>query len=180
MSSRIIFALLCLAHLRLLSADELRSDEPKLVQEIRAVLPEGWECRFESGDGTKYVPVGLPKPDFVVIVANPKVVIATFQTPKHGPVEVKPIIPLCFHRIDGKPMVLETITKQRLYSWAIPVYFGETMSHIVVTSPAWVNGGRYSLESKRSIHVPVTLLQTFMPDKEDQSFAKSLLSEREN
>lgn len=36
---------------------------------------------------------------------------------------------------------MKIIEKERSYSWSIPVYFGETDKFVVVTSPAFVNGG---------------------------------------
>lgn len=178
MISRLIFVLLGLSQLRFVAANEARDDEPKIVQDIRRQLPPDWECRFEPGWDTKYVPAGLHIPYFVVVITNQKVVIHTHHHPTRGPLEKKPVIPLCFYKITEKPAVLRIIEEQRVFSWSIPTYFGETESHIVVTSPAWVNGGRYSFESRNSIRAPVTLLQTFIPDKEDQSFARTLLSDR--
>src|SRR5689334_5306972 len=103
MTSRIIFTILCLAPLRLLAANEIWTDEPKLVREIRAGLPEGWECRFEMGANTKYVAAGMPKPEFVIVITNPKIVIDAHQHPTRGLLETKPVIPLCFYKIAEKP-----------------------------------------------------------------------------
>ena len=176
---RFLFSLLFLGHPRLSGADEaVRDKEPKIVEEIRSLLPADWECHYEPGAGTKYRPAGLPRPDFVIIVTNPKIIATHREHPKRGRIEVKPIIPLSFYPIDGRGSLLDTIEKQRDYSWAIPSYFGETMSHVVVTSPAWMNEGRYSLDSKKSIRPALILLQTIIPDPEDQSsMVKSLLSD---
>ena len=181
MAPRLIFALLCLAHLQLVAADEVRGREPKITEDIRDLLPAEWECHFEPGAGTKYAPAGLGRPDFVLLVTNPKLVATRWQHPKRGLIEVKPIIPLSFYPITEKASVLKTIEKQALFSWVIPAYFGETASHIVVTSPAWVNEGHYSLDSRQSIRAPLILLRTLLRDPEERSsMVKSLLSDRED
>ncbi len=177
MPCRIIIAILCLTHLRLWSAEELGDGEPKLVQEIRAELPAGWECRFEPGDNTKYVASGMPRPEFVIVVTNPKVAIESRQYPTRDLLEAMPVIPLCFYAIKRKSLVQEIIEQQKIFSRSIPIYFGETDSHIVVTSPAWVNLGNYWRESRRSIRAPVNMLLKFIRAKENQPFAQMLLSD---
>lgn len=43
------------------------------------------------------------------------------------------------------------IQKERGYSWDIPIYIGATGEFVVVTSPALVNGGLFTLEARRVI-----------------------------
>ena len=176
MVARFLFALLLLTQSSLWATEgAVRDEEPKIVEEIRSLLPADWECHYEPGAGTKFRPVGLPRPDFVIVVLNPKLVVHREQIPKRGLWETTPNLPLSFYPIAQKTVVLETIEKQRRYSWSTPSYFGETPSHVVVTSPAWVNQGHYSLESRRSLRPILVLLRPLIAAPDDRSSMVTML-----
>ncbi len=61
---------------------------------------------------------------------------------------------------------MKVIEKERIYSWNIPIYFGETDEFVVVTSPAYVNGGLFTLEARRGLRPMWKVLRDLIPNKE--------------
>jgi len=63
---------------------------------------------------------------------------------------------------------MKVIGEQSLYSWDIPIYFGETEEYIVVTSPAYVNHGVFTEEAKNTIRPIWNALRIHIECKEDE------------
>jgi len=64
-----------------------------------------------------------------------------------------------------KADVMKTIEKEQSYSWNIPIYFGETEEFVVVTSPAYVNGGLFTLEARKALHPMWKVLRDLIPNQ---------------
>jgi hypothetical protein len=64
---------------------------------------------------------------------------------------------------------MEVIEKESIYSWDIPIYFGETEKYIVVTSPAYVNYGVFSEDAKKAIRPMWQALRKRIDNKEDKT-----------
>ena len=66
---------------------------------------------------------------------------------------------LNFYNIGDKEDLQSAIEAQRIFSWCIPVYYGETESYFIVTSPCFINSGCFSEEANECIedlHVALT------------------------
>lgn len=139
--------------------------EPPLVLQVRAHLPDGWTCTVVKEKGKMGHPHGLEEPLFRADFTNAR---QTFPFPsrKDRPKTVHPRIPLYFYPIRSKGDVMEVIHKERVYSWDIPIYFGETGDYLVVTSPAYVNHGVFTEEAKKGIRPMWTVLRKHIKNKE--------------
>jgi hypothetical protein len=43
------------------------------------------------------------------------------------------------------------IESQQIYSWCIPIYYGETKDYFILTSPCFINGGNFTEQADSSI-----------------------------
>jgi hypothetical protein len=110
------------------------------ASDIQKYLPEGWTCTLVSQTGKMGHPHGLEEPLFRLDFVNSYVALTVDQRTRL----VHPNLRLHFHSSAERARILETIEAERIYSWAIPVLFADTMDYIVVTSPSWQN--HYSTE----------------------------------
>ncbi len=140
--------------------------EPAVIRDLRVQLPVGWECAARRGDAVKSVPHGLERPLFEWVASNTNVVFEGLQdTP--NPARRSPVISLYFYPQAEKADVLKIIEKEALYSWNIPIYFGESDEFVVVTSPGLVNGGVFTAEARRALQPMWKVLRQFLPNKEN-------------
>jgi hypothetical protein len=140
-------------------------DEPLIITQIRSHLPNDWKCTVEKQEGKKGHPHGLDEPVFRADFSNPH---QTVDAPRaDGGKAPNPLIPLYFYNIHSKARVMEVIDKERIYSWDIPIYFGETEEYIVVTSPAYVNHGIFTKEAKKSLEPMWEVLRKYIKNKEN-------------
>ena len=134
-----------------------------LISQIRKDLPSGWQCRVVQQDGAKGHPHGLAEPLLRVDFSAPE---QSFQSPIGGRRDrVSPLIQLYFYDIATKAHVLEVIDKERVYSWDIPIYFGETEDYIIVTSPSYVNHGIFTEEAQKTIRPMWNVLRKHIENK---------------
>jgi hypothetical protein len=137
--------------------------DPATVSVIK--LPTGWDCRMLQGDEVKLVPHGLKRPLFEFVASNTNV---SFVKDPGSPQGIKnPVIPLYFYRQADKAEIMKIIEKEIVFSWDIPVYFGETDDLVVVTSPAYVNGGVFTPEARRALRPMWQLLRGIIPNREN-------------
>ncbi|MCD4777105.1 MAG: hypothetical protein K8S15_13795 [Candidatus Aegiribacteria sp.] len=139
------------------------NDTISLANRMQDSLPDGWECTIVDQDGHKGHPQGLDEPLFRVDFINPDVL---FDADRR--IGLNPTIQLYFYDINSKPDVMKVIGEQSLYSWDIPIYFGETEEYIVVTSPAYVNHGVFTEEAKNTIRPIWNALRIHIECKEDE------------
>lgn len=158
--------LVCALPLSIVLAADSRQEEPPLVRDLHARLPAGWTCTVHEGKDIKQVPHGLGSPLFHIVVTNTHV---SFAGIPNTPTAEKqhPIVPLYFYPRSAKPDIMKIIEKERCYSWNIPVYFGETDEFVVVTSPAYVNGGVFTAEARRALRPAWTVLRELIPKREE-------------
>jgi hypothetical protein len=128
-------------------------------------LPVGWDCTVLQGDDVKLVPHGLKQPLLQFVASNTNV---SFVKDPGAPQGTKsPVIPLYFYRQTEKAEIMKIIEKESVLSWNIPVYFGETDEFVVVTSPAYVNGGVFTPEARRALHPMWQVLRDVIPNREN-------------
>ena len=135
-------------------------NEPLLIGLIRRELPKGWECTLVREAGLKGHPHGLSEPMFRVTCHNPRV---SFDG--KGKAQ-SPVIPLFFYSIVDKSQVMNVVERERLYSWDIPQYFGETEEYVVITSSALVNDGTFTDEARKAIRPMWHVLRRHIVDRE--------------
>jgi hypothetical protein len=145
-------------------AGESATAGPPLLRELRAKLPAGWSYTVYQGNEVKQVPHGMGKPVFEFIASNTNASFA--KDPVAGPAVQNPVVPLYFYPQALKPEIMKHIEKEKVYSWAIPIYFGETEDFVVVTSPAFVNGGVFTPEARRALRPAWKVLRELIPKKE--------------
>ncbi len=138
--------------------------EPQVVRDIRTRLPVGWNCSFCQSKEVKLVPHGLGKPIFQVVAANTNLSFVKSAVPRMT--KQSPLIPLYFYRHSQKADLMKIIEKESIYSWSIPIYFGETDEFVVVTSPAFVNGGVFTSEARHALRPMWAVLREVIPNKE--------------
>lgn len=138
--------------------------EAQVVREIRARLPAGWNCTVYQSKDLEKVPHGLGKPEFQVVAANTNFSFVKSDVPRST--KQYPVVPLYFYRLSEKAELMKIIEKESVYSWSIPIYFGETDEFVVVTSPAFVNGGVFTPEARHALHPMWAVLRELIPNKE--------------
>ncbi len=160
-----LLALLCIVAGCTSEATSPREDA--LISEICGELPQGWTCTIEQENAKKGHPHGLEEPLFRTDFTNPH---QAFESPfAGGRKKLNPIIQLYFYDIASKAHVMEVIEKERIHSWDIPIYFGETEKYIVVTSPSYVNYGVFSEDAKKAIRPMWEALRKRIDNKEDKN-----------
>lgn len=138
--------------------------ETQLVRNIRGRLPDGWNCTVYRSKDIQEVPHGLGKPEFEVVAVNTNVYFLKSEVPNLT--KQNPVVPLYFYRHSEKVELMKVIEKERIYSCSIPMYFGETEKFVVVTSPAFVNGGVFTPEACHALRPAWAALQELIPNKE--------------
>lgn len=141
-------------------------ESPPLVRALAAKLPTGWTCTVHPGGEVARIPHGLGKPVSQIVVANPDISFPRAQLTPVDPKSGSPIIPLYLYPQADKAQVMQVIDKEKDYSWDIPIYFGETGDFVVVTSPAYVNGGCFGPEAKQAVRPAWKVLRELIPKKE--------------
>ena len=141
--------------------------DPPLIGRIREHLPKGWQCVVVREQGQKGHPHGLREPVFRADFSLPD---QQFDA-RRGLQEksLNPRVQLYFYAIGSKADVMKVIDRERIYSWNIPIYFGETQKYLVVTSPSYVNHGVFTEEAKKAIRPMWAVLRQHIENKEDNT-----------
>jgi hypothetical protein len=61
--------------------------------------------------------------------------------------KINPSLILDLYSIKQKQELIELIKSQQIYSWCIPIYYGETKDYFIVTSPCFINSGLFTEQS---------------------------------
>jgi hypothetical protein len=141
------------------------------ILNIGEAVPEGWNYTITqnfigevipaSGYGKiitqnseeMSIPHGLGKPAAVVNFTNLNREIEYYpgvETDK----KYNPSLRLYFYNITEKKVIMETIDREIIYSWCVPIYFDETKNYIIVTSGCYINCG-ISTEVAKNYYFPL-------------------------
>lgn len=117
------------------------------LEEFCSIAPDGWQCEikgdnFDNAD----IPQNAPEPIAVIKYTNPQ---KNFTT--HLETTDISSLTLDFYPIEQKAMLIGFIKSQQMYSWCIPIYYGETEKYFIVSSPCFINGGSFTEEANSSI-----------------------------
>lgn len=117
------------------------------ILNIGEAVPVGWNYTIAQNSEEISVPHGLGKPVAVVNFTNLNREIEYYpgvETDK----KYNPSLRLYFYNITEKKEIMETIDREIIYSWCVPIYFDETKKHIIVTSGCYINSGIFTEEAK--------------------------------
>jgi hypothetical protein len=111
------------------------------------IKPYGWECNIIQTDFSRNdIPQNAKEPMAIIKYKNPNREFVRFSDTK-----VYPSLILNLYSIDQKQELIELIKSQQIYSWCIPIYYGETKDYFILTSPCFINGGNFTEQADSSI-----------------------------
>jgi hypothetical protein len=117
------------------------------IEDFCSVKPDGWECEIIENDFNRNdIPQNADSPIVIVKYHNPNKEFVGI-----GQRNVNPSLTLDLYPINQKEELVKFIKSQQLYSWCIPIYFGETKDYFLITSPCFKNSGSFTDEANSSI-----------------------------
>ncbi len=133
----------------LVSCDDNKTDtRDPTFDEFCSVAPEGWQCTITTSDfDIQKIPHNAETPIAIIEYLNPN---AEFT--KYTDIKVNPSLIIDFYEIERKQELRDFIASQQLYSWCIPMYYGETEDYFIITSPCFINGGSFTDEANTCIN----------------------------
>lgn len=144
----------------LVSCKKAESDPD--INDFCAVAPIGWECEIiQENFNDNDIPKNADQPIAIIKYINSDKKFAYFGTG----VEVHPSLKLNFYPISKKDELIAFIKSQQIFSWCIPIYYGETKEYFIITSPCFINGGSFTSEANSSINDLHTALKSIISVK---------------
>jgi hypothetical protein len=117
------------------------------LEEFCSVAPNGWECELIINSFIqKYIPQNADTPIAIIKYKNPSREFTRFDSTK-----VNPSLILDLYPILQKEELIDFIKSQQMYSWCIPMYYGETKDYFIITSPCFINSGSFTDEADSCI-----------------------------
>jgi len=117
------------------------------LEDFCNVKPDGWNCEIiESNFNPSDIPQNADTPIAIV-----KYTSSNREFNGIGQTNVNPSLVLNLYPIKHKDDLLSFIKSQQIFSWCIPIYFGETKDYFVITSPCFKNSGTFTEEANSSI-----------------------------
>lgn len=117
------------------------------IDDFCRAKPEGWVCEIIKADVEDYNFQG----NTVVPIAIIKYKCVDKEFITWDKKKVSPSLRIQIYPMAKKDELSEYIESQAMFSWCIPIYYGESKEYFVVTSPCFVNGGSFTEEAKASI-----------------------------
>jgi len=123
------------------------SEKHTTLEDFCNVKPSGWECEIiEDNFSLNDIPKNADIPVAIIKFKNLTREIDGFPDSK-----INPSLTIIFYSINKKQALLDFIKSQQLYSWCIPIYYGETEDYFIITSPCFINSGSFTDEANSSI-----------------------------
>jgi len=116
-------------------------------EDFCSVKPDGWDCEIIQSD---FNIADYPK-NSEIPVAIIKYTNLNREFSRYDDSKTNPSLVLDLYPIEEKDDLEDFINSQRLYSWCIPLYFGETKEYFIMTSPCFINGGSFTEEADSCI-----------------------------
>ena len=141
--------LFLIAIILIASCTKKNDDQAKIIdlEDFCAITPDGWECEVVTSNfSLSNIPAKTETPIAIVKYINLNVTFTRYDNAK-----INPSLKLDFYPIEKKDALIEFIKSQQLYSWCIPMYYGETEDYFILTSPCFINGGAFTDEANESI-----------------------------
>jgi len=117
------------------------------LEDFCNVKPDGWDCEIiqDYFDINDY-PKNSDKPVAIIKYKNLNREFVSFADTK-----LNPSLILDFYSIKQKQELIDFIKSQQMYSWCIPIYYGETKDFFILTSPCFINNGSFTDEADSCI-----------------------------
>jgi len=132
------------------------------LTELCNVRPDGWECEIITDDfNSNDLPRDAGKPLAIIKFKNPEREFLRY----HDRI-VNPSLILDLYNINQKHELIDFIISQQVFSWCIPLYYGETEDYFIITSPCFVNYGAFTEEANSLIEDLHTSLKSLIVVKE--------------
>lgn len=117
------------------------------IEDFCRAKPEGWVCEIIQSDLKEYnFQENTLTPIAIIKYKSLNREITTSNNQKENPSLI-----INLYSIAQKDELIDFIQSQAMYSWCIPIYYGESKEYFVVTSPCFINGGSFTEEAKASI-----------------------------
>jgi len=117
------------------------------IEDFCSVKPDGWDCEIiESNFNSNDIPQNADTPIAIVKYYN-----SNREFDGIGQRNVNPSLTLNLYPIDQKDDLVNFINSQQIFSWCIPIYFGETIDFFIITSPCFKNSGIFTENANSSI-----------------------------
>ena len=131
--------------IHLLSCEEHEND--LALEVFCTVKPNGWECEIIQSDfDVNDFPRNAEKPITIIKYKN-----LTREFTSYNDTKVNPSLILDLYAIKQKDDLTDFIISQQMYSWCIPIYYGETKDYFIMTSPCFINSGSFTEEADSCI-----------------------------
>jgi len=139
-----------------------KSEQHATFEDFCKVKPDGWECEIiENNFSLNDIPKNADIPIAIIKFTNPSREFDGFSDSI-----VNPSLTIDFYVINKKQELLNFIKSQQIFSWCIPIYYGETDDYFIITSPCFINGGSFTEEANSSISDLHEALKSIMTIKD--------------
>jgi hypothetical protein len=139
-----------------------KSEQHATFEDFCKVKPDGWECEIiENNFSLNDIPKNADIPIAIIKFTNPSREFDGFSDSI-----VNPSLTIDFYVINKKQELLNFIKSQQIFSWCIPIYYGETDDYFILTSPCFINGGSFTEEANSSISDLHEALKSIMTIKD--------------
>lgn len=118
------------------------------LEDFCSIAPLEWECEIiKDNFNTNDIPQNM---DLPIAIIKYKIQDRGFIG--YSNKKITPSLTLDFYPIAKKNELISFIKSQRMYSWCIPIYYGETKDFVIITSPCFNNFKHLSDEVNASIN----------------------------
>lgn len=139
-----------------------KDDKNLSLQDFSSVIPNGWVCEIiESNFELNDIPKNAENPIAIIKYRN-----INREFIKYVDTKVNPSLTLNLYPINQKKELIDFIKSQQIFSWCIPIYYGETNNYFIITSPCFINNGTFTNEADSSINDLHESLKTILTVKE--------------
>jgi len=112
------------------------------------IKPTGWDCEIIQNDFDKNdIPQNAKEPIAVVKYKNTNRELIHLSGAMFYPSLILDLYPIA-----QKRELIDLIKSQQIYSWCIPIYYGETKDYFILTSPCFINAGTFTEQADSSIN----------------------------
>lgn len=151
MMKTIINSLLFITFLIIISIsceEDKNEDISPVLDEFCSVVPNEWDCEIITDNfSINDIPQNADIPIAIIKYIN-----ANREFTRYVDTKVNPSLILDFYSIKQKNELIDFVKSQQLYSWCIPIYYGETKDYFIVTSPCFINQGSFTEEAESCIN----------------------------
>jgi hypothetical protein len=124
-----------------------KEEKNPTLDDFCRVKPNGWDCEIIQKDFDKNdIPRNAKEPFAIIKYKN-----TNRELIQLSDITIFPSLILDLYPIEQKQELIDLIKSQQLYSWCVPIYYGETKDFFILTSPCFINGGTFTEQADSSI-----------------------------